>query len=368
MPGTMINSNQFAKLLLLLIIGSAFIFVPEGAAGRDSWLAAIISSLTGLYIITVTISLQNMFPGMSIIKIAMQVLGKPLGLILSLIYSWVVFLVATLYMYDMVVLMLIIFPQLSETLLVILLIAASSYILYRGINSMARMGEILVWIIIPLVAAAVTIPFFTVANLQSLTPVLADFKPVAAGSLFGSNWPYGEISLMAMLLPFVSDLKQNKKAIYIWFFIGVAIFIIRSILVVAALGQELMQIARFPLYEVLLLIRFSTFQRIELFFFVMWSFTNFMAITLSYQSLTLCIKDLFSLKNYQTLIIPVGLCIGVLSIIMFPSDVEFLAVESFAAPFVNLPVHLLYPTIVWLLARFKQKSPALKNYGPGQPA
>lgn len=358
MTRDMINSNQFGKLLLFLILGSALIFVPEGLAGRDSWLAALIASLTGLYIITVTINLQNRFPGQSIIEISTQMLGKPFGFILSLLYSWVVFLVAALYMYDMVVLMLIIFPQLAEPLLVVLLASAASYVLYQGINSLGRLAEILLWIIVPLVLAAITIPFFTVANLQSLTPMLADFKPVVAGSLFGSNWPYGEISLMAMLLPFVSDLKKNKKVIYGWFFMGVIIFVMRSILVVAALGQELAEISRFPLYEVLLLIRFSTFQRVELFFFVMWSITNFMAIILSHQSFVLCIKNLFSLPRYQSLIIPAGLCIGVLSLIMFPCDVEFLAVESFAAPFFNLPVHILYPTIVWLAARFKQKSPS----------
>ncbi|SHG43192.1 spore germination protein (amino acid permease) [Thermosyntropha lipolytica DSM 11003] len=356
MAKDIINSNQFGILLLFLILGSAFIFVPEGIAGRDCWAASLIASLTGLYIISLTVNLQNRFPGLSIIEISTQVLGKPLGLALSLIYSWVVFLVGTLYMYDMLVLMVIIFPGLAETLLVILLIAASSYVLYRGINSLARLGEILLWIIIPLVLAAITVPFFTVANLQSLTPILASFKPVLAGVVFGSNWPYGEISLMAMLLPFVADLSKNKKTIYIWFFIGVIILVIRSLLVVAALGQELMGIVRFPLYEVLLLIRFSTFQRIELFFFIMWSITNFMAIILSHQSFVLCLKSLFSLKDYKTVIIPAGLCIAIFTLVMFPSDIEFMSVESFAAPFHNLPVHVLYPTLVWLAARFKAQS------------
>lgn len=356
MQQNMINSQQFGKLLLLLILGSAFIFVPEGIAGRDAWLATLLASLSGLYVIFATIALQNMFPGMSIIKISTQVLGKPIGLFLSLVYSWVVFFVATLYLYDMIVLMLIIFPQITELLLITIIILTSSYVLYKGIESLARLGEILVWIIIALALAAITIPFFTIANLQSLTPVLADFKPVITGAVFGSNWPYGEISLLAMLLPFVGDLKQNQKTIYIWFFIGVIIFAVRSILVVAVLGQDLMQLSRFPLYDVLLLIRFSTFQRVELFFFVMWSITNFMAITLSYQSSVLCIKDLFSLKNYQTLIIPAGLCLGVFSLIMYPSDIEFLAVESFTAPFHNIPVHILYPTIVLIAARLKKKS------------
>lgn len=368
MQQNMINSQQFGKLLLLLILGSAFIFIPEGIAGRDAWLATLLASLSGLYVIFATITLQNMFPGMSIIKISTQVLSKPVGLFLSLIYSWVVFFVATLYLYDMILLMLIIFPQFTEIVLITVIILAISYIIYQGIESLARLGEILVWIVLPLVLAAITIPFFTIANLQSLTPMLADFKPVITGALFGSNWPYGEISLMAMLLPFVGDLKHNKKTIYIWFFIGVIIFAIRSILVIAVLGQELMQLSRFPLYDVLLLIRFSTFQRVELFFFVMWSITNFMAITLSYQSLILCLKDLFSLKNIQTLIIPAGLLMAVFTLVMYPSDIEFLAVESFTAPFHNIPVQVLYPTIILTAACFKKKSSSTGAYSSSEQA
>ncbi|MBO8159777.1 endospore germination permease [Thermosyntropha sp.] len=360
-----INSRQFGILLLMLILGSAFIFVPEGIAGRDTWLATIIASLAGLYVLSVIIILQKIFPGMSIIKISTQVLGKPLGFILGIIYTWLIFFIAVLYLYNMTTFLLIIFPGLSDSLLNTFIVLTIAYVIYNGLNSLSRLSEILIWIVLALVIPAIAIPFFTIAEIKSLTPVLSNIKAVLVGGLFAANWPYGEIILMAMLLPAVNDLKQKSKIIYIWFFIGVILFVLRSILATTVLWEDLMQTTKFPLYEVLLLIRFSTFQRVELFFFIMWSITNFMAVLLSYQSLVLALKDLFSLRSHKTLIIPAGLAIAVFPLIMFPSSVEFLAVESFAAHFHNIIIQLLYPTIILAAAKIKQrKSRNPLDYSP----
>jgi spore germination protein KB len=94
----------------------------------------------------------------------------------------------------------------------------------------------------------------------------------------------------------------------------------------------------------------QNFQRIELFFFAMWFTTSFIAGLVYYLGVVLGLKELFGLKDYRSLILPVGLLILTMSIYTIRSDMYFVRVLSTNAPLVTMPVNLLYPTIVLLAA------------------
>lgn len=349
-----ISSRQLGFLLFLLLTGSSFMYLPELSAGRDAWISGLLGSLFGVFILYLMIRLQTFYPGISIIRISEITLGKVARKLLSVLFLWVLLIDGILYLYDVLIFLNIIFPGLSTLLVSTLLILTAAYNLYKGINVSGRMGDLLIFVTLffSIVGFLLATPLM---NLHNLTPVFTNWKPIAGGILYAADWPYGEVLLLSLFLPFVSDLNEKRKTLYIWYFIAAILLVLKAVILVAILGPDLIHIIRFPLLEVFRRIAFSNLQRIELFFFVMWFIIGMATIVISFQALFLGIKDYFNLKEGSSLILPLGLLLIVLTAYMIPTDIDLFSFESQLLPFHNLPVYLLYPGILFLAAMLKQK-------------
>ena len=135
-----ISSQQVAFLTFLLLLGSAFVFVPESSAGRNAWVSSILSALIGFFALAIILRLQLMFPGVSIFKIAELSLGLVPGKILNSIYLFIVWVVALLYLADIISLLRQLFPLLPAYSLRVIIILTAAYCLYKGVTSIAYLA------------------------------------------------------------------------------------------------------------------------------------------------------------------------------------------------------------------------------------
>lgn len=344
-----IFSQQLAFLMFLQVLGSALIYVPEAIAGRNAWISTLGAILIGFLVLSVIIRLQLMFPGVSIFKISELSLGPILGKLLNTVYLWVVFFIAILYLYDAITLLRILFPLLPAYSLRTIIILTAAYCIYKGITNVAHLAEVVIWFVLFFLIIGFIAPVNFV-NFALLRPIFSEWHPLVGGILYGANWPYAEITVFALLLPYVTDLKEGRKTIYKWFGLAALAMTLRTILVISVLGPEWTMASRFPLYDVFRLVAVQNFQRVELFFFALWFITGFMAILVYYQGFLLGLKDLFDLRDYRSVIFPAGLLLLVLSIYMIPSDLYYEKIISATNPVQNLPGNILYPAIVWLAA------------------
>lgn len=331
------------------MLGSAFVAVPEATAGRNAWVSSILAALIGFYALAVILRLQLMFPGVSIFKIAELSLGLVPGKILNMVYLFIVWVVAILYLGDIISLLRQLFPLLPAFSLRTILILTAAYCLYKGITSIAYLAELVIgFILFFLVIGFLT--SLSLADFSNLQPILSEWYAMAGATLYGAAWPYLGITVFALLLPLVNDLEKGYPKIVTWFIIAAVVLVFRTVLVLAVLGPELTLAYAFPFYKVFRLVEVQNFQRIELFFFAMWFTTSFIAGLVYYLGVVLGLKELFGLKDYRSLILPVGLLILTMSIYTIRSDMYFVRVLSTNAPLVTMPVNLLYPTIVLLAA------------------
>lgn len=344
-----ISSQQVAFLAFLLMLGSSFVFVPEATAGRNAWVSSILAALIGFYALAVILRLQLMFPGVSIFKIAELSLGLVPGKILNMVYLFIVWVVAILYLGDIISLLRQLFPLLPAFSLRTIIILTAAYCLYKGVTSIAYLAELVIGFIIFFLVIGFLAPL-SLADFSNLQPILSEWYAMAGATLYGAVWPYLEITVFALLLPLVNDLEKGYPKIVTWFIIAAVVLVFRTVLVLAVLGPELTLAYAFPFYKVFRLVEVQNFQRIELFFFAMWFTTSFIAGLVYYLGVVLGLKELFGLKDYRSLILPVGLLILTMSIYTIRSDMYFVRVLSTNAPLVTMPVNLLYPTIVLLAA------------------
>jgi spore germination protein KB len=344
-----ISSQQVAFLAFLLMLGSAFVFVPEATAGRNAWVSSILAALIGFYALAVILRLQLMFPGVSIFKIAELSLGLVPGKILNMVYLFIVWVVAILYLGDIIYLLRQLFPLLPAFSLRTILILTAAYCLYKGITSIAYLAELVIGFILFFLVIGFLTPL-SLADFSNLQPILSEWYAMAGATLYGAAWPYLGITVFALLLPLVNDLEKGYPKIVTWFIIAAVVLVFRTVLVLAVLGPELTLAYAFPFYKVFRLVEVQNFQRIELFFFAMWFTTSFIAGLVFYLGVVLGLKELFGLKDYRSLILPVGLLILTMSIYTIRSHMYFDRVLSTNAPFITVPGNLLYPTIVLLAA------------------
>jgi spore germination protein KB len=346
-------SRQLAFLLFLCMLGTAFIFVPVNAAGRSSWLSSMAGSLIFFFILYLMIAMQKMYPGVSILEISKQSLGTA-GTLLNIIYLATAFLMIILYLYDFTQFLLIFFPRLSPLLIEAIIVLMIININYHGLTTLGRLNDVFTFPAFILAFLALLIPMFSI-NWSNFLPLLTDWKPVFAGTLIAANWPFGEVIFLALLMPYVTDLKQNSRTIYYWYGIAAFLMFLCVIVVIGVIGPETSILLRFPLYHVLRGISLAGFQRIELFFFILWFLIEGAVVDIFFACLTIGIKESLKLKNRSILLFPLGLLIIIMINYMFPSDIEVLKMETITIAFLTLPVYIFYPTIIyfaaWLRAR-----------------
>jgi spore germination protein KB len=344
-----LTSQQVAFMVFLQILGSALVFLPEASAGRNAWISSILAALVGFYVLAIILRLQLMFPGISIFKIAELSLGRIPGKILSSIYLWVVWVISLFYLSDLLSLLRLLFPLLPAFSLRTIIVLTAAYCIYKGVTNIARLAELVIGFVIFLLAVAFLAPL-SIADFSNLLPVLSEWHTMAGAAFYGADWPFAEVAVFALLLPLVNDLPNGFRKIIWWYLAAAVVMTLRTVLVLAVLGPEVSGAASVPLYLVFRLVEVQNFQRIELFFFSLWFTTAVIAGLVYYLGVVLGLKELFGLKNYRSLTLPVGLLIVTMSIYMIRSDMYFVQVLNANSFLLFLPINLLYPTIVLLAA------------------
>ncbi len=350
-----ISTQQFAFLLFFLLQGSSLFYIPEAGAGRDAWIANILASLLGFYVLFAFLGIHNKFPGISVLRVSELALGKAAGKTLNLLFVCVIFTVALRYLHNQVIILNIIYRGIPDILFQSVLILAAACCIYKGLINIARLAELFIWVSVFLFFLSFIIAY-NLMDPMNLTPVLADVKPVIAGAFYAFAWPYAELSLLAVFLPFISDLGEKKRFIYYWYFLAAIILLFKTAISIAIMGPEILMAARVPFYEIHRLIDFADFlRRVELFFFFPLLIMGFIASLLAYKSFLLGLKELFSLKQFRPLILPVGLLIIILTNYIFPSDLEYLQEAEKTLPLLTVPFYLFYPSIILLTSRIREK-------------
>jgi spore germination protein (amino acid permease) len=349
-----LSSRQYAFMIYLLLTGSSLVFLTGSVASQDAWLCTVIGSFFGFYVLNVIHKIQDLFPGQRITQISTTVFGKIPGTLLNLLFFWSVFTILITFIFDIMMLLEIIYPFMPRVILYPLLVLPCCYCLYKGITVLGRLGEITIIIsfFISLIGLVLALPLIDLTNLK---PFFENWRPIVAGTLYSADWPFDEVITFALFLPMISDLKQNKAKIYYGYFGGALILALIDITIITLLGANQASLSVFPLFEASRVIGIENFQRVELLFFVIWFTTGLYAILVFFQGMNYIVQDLFVLKSNKILILPLGLCLIVFTLYMFPNTIEYQLLGFKYLEVFTFPTNLLYPTIILCAAKYRQK-------------
>lgn len=158
------------------------------------------------------------------------------------------------------------FPDINIIFFVFVMIAASAYIAYKGIEAMGRSAVI---ILIPVFIALIFV-FATQSKqfdlLNFTSPFSSDVEDIFSSGLYSCSRT-GELAFVTLLTPYVKN--QKSKHLYRWIFAVIAIILITETLISGVLGN-FAGTQLFSMYAMSVLAEFGFIERLDALITCLW--------------------------------------------------------------------------------------------------
>lgn len=351
-----ISSIQLIFLIIGLIecetLTAAFI---SGITKQNIWIVWLIGFVIILIMLFIYTSLSNKFPRKNLVEINDLVYGGFLGKIVSTLYIlYFLYVVCANFRFIADFFSTYLFPDIDISVFCIGVSIVSMYALKKGLEVIARSATIIA-ILAMMVDITITILTLKYFDLSNFLPVL-QIKPkeFIQGVNLMVAIPIGEIMVFLMIFPCVNDIKQIKKSTFLGFIIGNIFFLMIILRNISVLGSiDVLQ--ALPSYQVAKLINIGDIiTRMEVLIAIILLFNEFLKICIFYYATVLSTAQIFKLKDYKILVIPIGIISVVFSISMFDSAVEHLYYASSVYPIYTLLFVIIFPVISFIIASIKK--------------
>jgi spore germination protein KB len=362
MENAKINASQLFILVVLFEMGSAILVGLGAQAKQDAWIAILLGLAGGIALFFVYYRLFKYYQELPLTSYIQNITGKWIGRILGFLYIVYFIYCASRVLRD--------FGELLTTtiytstpLIVInsLMIVTILYGIHKGIEVIARIGQIFFAIIYLMAIFGFTlISVSGLIHIENLRPILENgWKPVMRTFLGETlTFPFGEMIVFTMVLPFLNDSKKAKIACIGGMILGGINITITSVIAITTLGEELFTRSNFPLLTTIGKIQLASFiERLDVLFMLYLVIGGFFKISIFYYAAVAGTADIFQFKTQQRLSFPIGFIILTASITIASNYAEHIKEGlTFAPIYLHWPFQIIIPCILLVIAFFRNRS------------
>ncbi|WP_138752537.1 GerAB/ArcD/ProY family transporter [Paenibacillus sinopodophylli] len=353
-----ITLTQLAGLLSAYSIGSAIVFIPNplsAAAGNDAWLSITAAYLFGMLVFACVLYLYHAHNGVNLIAYSRTLIGKSLTVIISIpIIGMLFFAISAINSSIGDFFTSVMMEQTPPYVFHSIGMLLSALTARAGIRVAARMFLLLlvIMLLFSLLVIVLAIPIYKPGQLLPMFD--HGLKPVLHGFFIAAGFPFGEICLFSMLLPFVKTINKqsiNKKLYYAFSFAGLML-LISTLSTTMAFGPAA-GVFNYSLYRLAVEIHIAElFQRVEAIIGIALILGSYMKATLLLMILNYVFIELLRIKDDKIFIYPLALVCIFLSLTMFKSPADFQEQVYLIWPFSVLAVGcflvFLFTFITWI--------------------
>ncbi len=350
-----ISSCQLSLLIIGFIFGASVIIAPGQQAGHDAWIAIALGLMEGLIIAGIFTVLARHFKGKTLIEINYLVYGKILGNFISVLFIWYLFHLGALVLNNYSrFLKLELYPATPKTLTLILIMLVCALTVRRGIEVLARCSLILVTITI-LMAIFDTLLVAPHMDLNNLLPIL----DVPIGKLLWTShataiFPFGDAVAFLMVLAFVNKPEKSRSAVFKGILIAGLVLIGVAVRNAAVLGQ-MAAIYTYPTYITAQVIDIGdVLTRVEVLVAINLITMGFFKISVVYYGTVLGLAQVFNLRSYRPLILPIGILMVILALTNVSNTAEMFDFANQGYPIYTIPFQIAIPLITLLVAKLRK--------------
>ncbi|QQZ60757.1 GerAB/ArcD/ProY family transporter [Paenibacillus sonchi] len=338
MKKEVIGPSQIFAMIVLFEMGTAIV-IPIGLeSGHAVWLSILMALPGGVLLYLIYNDLYRQFPNLIISGYTRKILGKYIGWPLSLLYIPVLMFNGSRNLREAGDLL--ISASYDRTPILIInsiMVIAVMYILNKGIEVFARTAEIYFWMmmIMGLVCNGVVI-MAGLVDFKNLFPLHYKDWMDALTSAYPNIWifPFGELVCFTTVLPYLKKSGISGK-------MGITAIILSGFLLcfthaieISVLGMDIYSRAAFPIYTTITLVNVADFiQRLDALVILTLIIGVFFKMSIYCFAATVITADLFKVKDYRRLVVPVGV------IVLFTS---FISAENYTSHLNEGKVFLKY--------------------------
>lgn len=352
-----ISPLQLAIIMHPTVLATATLSLPSitmKTAGIDMWMTPVLSAMVGLLSVVVMYFLYIKYPDLTFIQYTETILGVYAGKALSgfFIVSFIFTDGLVLREYGEFVIGNFL-PETPMALVIFCMLAVCAYVLYEGIEVLARVSQILVpsAVLIIFIMLVLMIPDL---HPKEMFPILGDGPfPLLMGSLVPSSW-FTQFFMLSFLYPFLN----KKQHVLGWSFLSVGIVMITlltiNLTILLMFGSLTVQFN----YAFLIAVRYISIadflEHVEVLVMTIWIIGMFIKVSLVYYATVLGMAQCLGLSDYRPLIIPVGFLMLLLSYWVSPNFQELMHVLGTNIPFLALITQLGVPCMLLIAASFRK--------------
>ena len=348
----------------LLIVGSAavadhVIGIPAliRSAGRDSWISVLLGGAMASLPVLALASLGRRFPGKTLVQFMPDILGRYIGIPLAFLYLGYFFLVLVITLRTFIEFIATAFMLDTPPIifgLAITLVAV--YAARSGLEVFSRVIQILVPLIF-LIGFAIAFILYPLKDYRQLLPVLAHgFRPVWDGVIPVLGF-LGEMVVFAMVQPHFQD--QSRLRLVDLLALGSLIILMIGSATgsLAIFGVAEASRLGFPAFHVVRSVAIYDFlERIDFAAIFFWMTGVYARISLYYYVTALGAAQLFRLKEYTPLVLPLGVTVLALSMLTFDNVVQVFKFVEMPYAVINIIMGMILPLFLLAVAAIRRGS------------
>ncbi|EFM12508.1 spore germination protein [Paenibacillus curdlanolyticus YK9] len=365
MENAKLTGKQLFSLIVLFVFGTSIAINYGLSAKKDAWLAILLGTAHGCVLFTIFSYLSRQYPGILLTRYARLIVGKAVGWPIGLLFVLYFIYDASRDVRDAGELLHISFYHQTPLLVLnVIMVATAGYVLYLGIEVLARIGEIFIVIIFSLgIIGNLLVYCSGIIDLNQLQPVLEyGWKPVFATAYPDTIiFPFGELICICMVFPYLRQPK-NQTRIGLFAILLAGLLLSYTIAIdIAVLGADIAGRSVFALLTMISKVEIAEFlQRLDPVALFTLIIVDFFKVSLLYYGAVLGATDLFRFQTHKTLVFPVGIVILLLSMFIASSMNEHLwegqlSIGHFQV-FVTAGIPLLLLLVVVVRKQFAKKN------------
>jgi len=359
-PGR-ISERQLAFIITTTLIATVVFFMPQIAAralDNDAWISALIATVWGILSSMIIVALARRYSGLTMIEYLPLILGRPLGKMLCLLYSfWFLSVGAIIVREFGVLLNVTIMLKTPVGIFMTTLMILCFYAVRSGLEVWARVNEALLPVILLAMIAIIVFPFQQM-DFNRLLPVAKhSIGNMLYTSLAAGSWR-GEVILAGMFIPALASFRHTKRNLIIA--VAVIGFILTAVEVatIAVFGGVNTGQMEFPLFSLARMISVADiFERLEVLIVIIWVLGCVFKLCAFLYCATLATAQTLGFKEYQFLLLPIAILMLALAGNAFGSVVELIDFLTNVWPGYGLfSFSLIIPLLLYLISLFRISS------------
>ena len=359
-----ISAIQLFVLMVLFELGSALLVPLAIDAKQDAWLAILLGMVVSFVLLLVYHKLYWYYPDLLPTEYMQKILGKAAGSVLAFLYLFYFMYDASRVLRDFgEMLLTFAYPETPLFIANALLMLVIIYTVRKGIEVIARSGELLFMLMFLLsVVGFILIVVSGLIDLTNLQPVLEEgiapvLKVVFTQTLY---FPFTEVIVLTMILPYLNNPKRAKLTMFCATGLSGINLILTMLINISVLGVDLTARSQFPLLSTVQSIQVADFlERLDVFFMLGLVIGIFFKISILFYGAVIGTASLFKVQSPSRLAYPLGLIVLFMSMAIAANFQEHIHEGLQVVMYVlHMPLLVVIPIILLFVAFLKNRKKA----------